>query len=59
MRRDITTFGRGGRQQVKRSIGVRRMDDVLQELLALYSARFPQYKIVLVSPARQPEVGPR
>jgi hypothetical protein len=30
--------------------------DVLLELLALYSARFPQYKIVILSPAEQ--LGP-
>ena len=40
-------------------MGVQRMDDVLQELLAQYSVRFPQYKFVIVSPARQPGPGPR
>ena len=40
-------------------MGLQRMDDVLQELLAQYSARFPQYKFVIVSPARKPGARPR
>ena len=47
-----TDGGRRQRQNAAQPIG-----DVLVELLALYSARFPQYKFVIVSPAEQ--LGPR
>ncbi len=35
-------------QRDKRQAGVQRMDDVLKELLAQYSSRFPQFKIMIV-----------
>ena len=41
--------GRRQRQSRAQPIG-----DVLEELLALYSARFPQFKFVIIGPANQP-----
>ena len=43
-----------GHRQDKRLAGVQRMDDVLKELLAQYSAQFPQLKIMLVGRTDEP-----
>lgn len=42
--------------QDKRRAGVQRIDDVLEELLAQYSVRFPQFKIVIAG--RTDDFGP-
>jgi hypothetical protein len=41
----------------KRPSGAQPIDKVLQELIAQYSARFPQLKIVLISRAGETTVG--
>ncbi len=56
MRKDTGTRDDGHRQD-KRQVGVQRMDDVLKELLAQYSARFPQFKIMLVGRNDEPATG--
>jgi hypothetical protein len=50
MRNDTTFRGGGDDQQGKLPAGVQRIDDVLDELLAQFSAQFPQFKIVVLSP---------
>ena len=46
MRKDTAAFDDG--HQDKQQASVQRIDDVLEELLAQYSVRFPQLKIVIV-----------
>ena len=43
-----------GHRQDKRQADVQRMDDVLKELLAQYSARFPQFKIMIIGRTSEP-----
>ena len=54
MRED--TAARDNGHQDKRWGGVQRIDDVLEELLAQYSVRFPQLKVVIVG--RTDDFGP-
>jgi hypothetical protein len=56
MGRDTTNRDKGGRPHRKRQGGLRRIDDVLNELLAQWSLRSPQLKIVVVTrdPGRRP-----
>lgn len=44
------------RQQNERSAGRQRIDEVLDELLAQFSVRFPQFKLVILS--RTDDFGP-
>ena len=56
MRKDTGTRDDGHRQD-KRRADVQRMDDVLKELLAQYSVRFPQFKIMIVGRTDEPAAG--
>jgi hypothetical protein len=53
MRKEQNTTGING-DGLQEAEEVRRISDVLDDLLAAYSAQFPQFKFVLVSPADSP-----
>ena len=53
MRKNPTTRDDGHRQD-KRRADVQRIDDVLKELLAQYSVRFPQFKIIIIGRTDKP-----
>ena len=53
--RNRSSFRGEGRQQ-SGSAGVQRIDEVLDELLAQFSVRFPQFKLVILS--RTEDFGP-
>jgi hypothetical protein len=47
--RHHSPFRGEGRQQQRQPVGVQRIDALLDDLLAQFSARFPQFKFVIVN----------